>query len=657
LNIERLTLIFCGFALDDDYAVNYAYSSIGRFDTLDWAVGGNSHTATYAYVVNSDMISGYDVAAGANMFSTRKTYDPTRNLITMVSNAWNGVAISTFGYGNDAIGRRTSRIDDNSVTNAFGYNERSELTVADMGTNAFDYAYDAIGNRTSSEMSNLVSQIIKDYQSNPLNQYTNIANGVTNTPTYDADGNMLTHDGWTFTWNGENRLIAASNSTYQLTFAYDYLGRRFFKTSVSHALNTTNQAHFSYDGWNLISEESSETNLYIWGLDLSGGLQGAGGIGGLIASVSAGSVRFVSYDANGNVSDYTDDQGALRAHYEYDPFGNIAVAEGAEADDNPFRFSTKYFDSETGLSYYGYRYYLAELGRWPSRDPIGEAGGAGLFGFVANNAVQNIDPLGLKKIFALFVGDSITHMPMGGPFYGFKHKFLSKLTTDYPDDDVTAFGIGFPGAQIGDLTAISSSDALSDHAVFNKECDRLIVTYMIGINDVSPQSTYNIGAHAGDPDPETAALAGMASIAQGIYKGWHNGYLSIASTLNARASSDNLQSMFLYMNIASVTKGTGPRSIEENVHKGNFMVHKINERISRLQSTDASFTGNFQKRYVEVGAVSDVSYTHTGLGIPIEIDYKKYAVPGIVSDGLHYHDVGNDHIVGRLFGAIGSWLD
>lgn len=44
---------------------------------------------------------------------------------------------------------------------------------------------------------------------------------------------------------------------------------------------------------------------------------------------------------------------------DYDPFGNITVAEGPEADENPFRFSTKYIDTETGLSYYGYRYYSA----------------------------------------------------------------------------------------------------------------------------------------------------------------------------------------------------------------------------------------------------------------------------------------------------------
>jgi RHS repeat-associated protein len=64
--------------------------------------------------------------------------------------------------------------------------------------------------------------------------------------------------------------------------------------------------------------------------------------------------------------------GAVAAHYEYDPYGNTIAKSGALADVNPFRFSTKYFDSETSFYYYGHRYYSTGLGRWISRDPLGE---------------------------------------------------------------------------------------------------------------------------------------------------------------------------------------------------------------------------------------------------------------------------------------------
>ena len=70
-------------------------------------------------------------------------------------------------------------------------------------------------------------------------------------------------------------------------------------------------------------------------------------------------------------------------------------SSGPAADDNPFRWSTKYTDSESGLVYYGYRYYNAEMGRWISRDPVAEDGGLNFYAFCANHAVYGRDSLGL----------------------------------------------------------------------------------------------------------------------------------------------------------------------------------------------------------------------------------------------------------------------
>ena len=143
---------------------------------------------------------------------------------------------------------------------------------------------------------------------------------------------------------------------------------------------------------------------YLWGMDLSGTGQGAGGVGGLLAMVDVqetiAAVAF--YDANGNLTqlyDWINEE--VIAHYEYDPFGNIINQTGTYAEANTFRFSTKYLDGETGLYYYGFRYYDPETGRWPSRDPIEEQGGLNLYGFVNNNPVVSWDLLGLLKIPAL----------------------------------------------------------------------------------------------------------------------------------------------------------------------------------------------------------------------------------------------------------------
>jgi RHS repeat-associated protein len=134
-----------------------------------------------------------------------------------------------------------------------------------------------------------------------------------------------------------------------------------------------------------------------WGLDLSGSLQGAGGVGGLLADGDAlGGLWYPTYDGNGNVSEYLSKTAATTAHYEYDAFGNTVFASGAlSAPAFACRFSTKALDPETGWYYYGYRYYDAVRGRWINRDPIEEDGGVNLYGIVNNNTVNNWDRLGL----------------------------------------------------------------------------------------------------------------------------------------------------------------------------------------------------------------------------------------------------------------------
>lgn len=79
--------------------------------------------------------------------SASYAYEPNRNLKTQVLNQWGTNVVSQFDDVNDPIGRRTQRIDTLSVTNDFGYNARSELASALMGTNTYGYVYDPIGNR------------------------------------------------------------------------------------------------------------------------------------------------------------------------------------------------------------------------------------------------------------------------------------------------------------------------------------------------------------------------------------------------------------------------------------------------------------------------------------------------------------------------------
>ena len=136
-------------------------------------------------------------------------------------------------------------------------------------------------------------------------------------------------------------------------------------------------------------------------MDLSGTMQGAGGVGGLLSEsqlITSNPITFNSfsptYDGNGNISEYLASNGSVAAHFEYDPFGNTVV-NTEMAVQFTYRFSTKPLDAESGTYYYGYRYYDPSTGRWPSRDPIGEDGGMNLYAFVGNDGVYRCDFIGL----------------------------------------------------------------------------------------------------------------------------------------------------------------------------------------------------------------------------------------------------------------------
>jgi RHS repeat-associated protein len=219
--------------------------------------------------------------------------------------------------------------------------------------------------------------------------------------TYDLNGNLKNDGTWSYYWNVENRLVQMENAETRLVFEYDPQGRRVRKQVYAFDgmnWNLSDEKRFLYDGWNMIAELDGANvveRTFVWGLDLSGSMQSAGGVGGLLVmSVNGGSDYFYTYDANGNAVSYID-AGTLNVvtEYEYSPFGKMISGEDDVA--NPYVFSTKYRDSETDMLYYGFRYYDSVGGRWINRDPIGEVGGLNVYGFVFNSPINKFDYLGL----------------------------------------------------------------------------------------------------------------------------------------------------------------------------------------------------------------------------------------------------------------------
>ena len=303
-----------------------------------------------------------------------------------------------YAYAYDTLLRPISRNGD-----TFAYNVRGEVVSATVGGNGEAHSYDHIGNAVLAASGGATNA----YAANSLNQYTQVGRAapcpptpdgglgqaaMPVTPAYDADGNLTAFGPWAYAYDAANRLVSvSSNGVPLVTNFYDAQSRRVRKVTPEAT------ATCFYDGWNLVEERIAYTNgttstiHYYWGKDLSGKLQGAGGIGGLLYLTIDGTAYVPLYDNNGNVTRYLDANGGIAATYTYDAFGKAIAQSGPLADHFRHRFSTKCLDSETGLYYYGYRFYVPSLMRWLNRDPIGERGGENLYGFCDNNPVANCD--------------------------------------------------------------------------------------------------------------------------------------------------------------------------------------------------------------------------------------------------------------------------
>jgi len=379
----------------DAYGRLICFARIGGEESVfDYAPHGtisvvsNGNIAVEYAFTGDSLDTGYTLAVQGGADFSREVFrhDYLRSCIVAVSNHC-GNTTHGLQYSYDALQRPVSRNAD-----SFGYNERGEVVFSRRAAeNAEEaYSYDDIGNLLVSSL----NASTNTYTSNNRNQYTSIlrASASPRETSYDLDGNMTRHGEWTYAYDSGNRLISvSSNNTPVATFAYDAQGRRVKKVAADGT------HRYFYDGWLLVYEHvirpnntTNETE-YVWGKDVPGTRDGAAGIGGLLYLKRDGEIYVPWYDAYGNILGYCDAQGNLVAQYTYDAFGNIVGQTGAMADAFSFRFSTKYFDSDCSLYYYGYRYYKPQIMRWLTVDPLEESGGLNIYGFCKNNPIGNYD--------------------------------------------------------------------------------------------------------------------------------------------------------------------------------------------------------------------------------------------------------------------------
>jgi len=241
---------------------------------------------------------------------------------------------------------------------------------------------------------------------------------ATETFLHDLDGNLTSDSLWTNTWNGENRLIATESRTdvpsagrAKETWTHLPDGRWIERVVANWNGSAYTNAYTNRFMWDaqvllaILDHTNGLISSFIRGLDLSGSIQGAGGVGGVLAvNIATNGVHFAAFDGNGNMSALVSaTTGDVTASYEYSPFGETLRVNGVVAKANPIRFSTQFADDVTGRKKYLHR-ELTDTGRWLNRDPIEEIGGVNLYGFVHNSPIGRFDRKGLSFLWDTLLG-------------------------------------------------------------------------------------------------------------------------------------------------------------------------------------------------------------------------------------------------------------
>ncbi|HLF26430.1 MAG TPA: fibronectin type III domain-containing protein [Anaerolineae bacterium] len=286
----------------------------------------------------------------------------------------------TYAYGtlnnNDSVLAQTIRIGATTFNQTYSYDAVNRLSAAtEAGNWNQNYLYDQYGNRA-----------VTGYVPNPTltPQSLSAFNASTNrliASQYDAAGNQIRDAaGDMFAYDAENRLLNVNNG--EASYSYDGRGKRVKKVAGAATV-------FVYNAEGKLMAEYSDA-----------------------AQPGAGGISYVSIDALTSPRVVTDGNGAVKGRHDYLPFGEeLSAGVGARTsalgyglqDNLHQKFTQKERDDETGLDFFGARYYSSPQGRWTTPDPYLPSGQVDVpqswnrYTYVLNNPLALVDPLGLEN--------------------------------------------------------------------------------------------------------------------------------------------------------------------------------------------------------------------------------------------------------------------
>lgn len=348
---------------DSSVATN-AIDADGTLNSVVFVDGhGSASTTAVSAIVYGTHGKPTSVTYG-NGAVTTYTYDTTKLYRLSTLNTVKGsTTLENFVYTYDNLGNITNLADTSSlytnVSGAFTYDARSLLTAATSTSTNTALAYVKTWTyNTNGTLKTSTDCGTYTYAGNTSGNYANMhapTTACSKTLTYDKTGHLTGDGTWTHTWNGLGLLSQSAKTGVTVTYQYDENGNRVQQvSSVSGTTNSPND-YYTVDG------TSYERNIV------------AGSLGNIATSTYNGTSSSMithHHDHLGGTHVETDSTGAAVEYTLYTPFGATLLDTKTGSYENDHKYTNKELDTDTGLYYYGARYYNATMGVFIAQDSL-----------------------------------------------------------------------------------------------------------------------------------------------------------------------------------------------------------------------------------------------------------------------------------------------
>ncbi len=283
-----------------------------------------------------------------------------------------------------------------------------------------DWALDGVGNWQQVVSTESGPPVTATRQHSSFNEIIERSDGGATAILSDDNGNETDDGTFTFQWDYRNRLrtiTRKADTALIAVYSYDAANRRI-RNIVSNSGALDGSTDFYLHGWQEIEERDAAdalTQQYVYGVYIDEPLLLDRNLDGDNNTTGIGDQHlFYHQNTLYSVFAITDTAGSVVEGYQYDAYGRqtvfgpggdgvvdyaaaaIITVGGESAVGNPYLYTGRRLDGETGLEYYRNRFVNTDQGRFMSRDTLGYLSGPNLYEYTGSNPVNKLDPLGLK---------------------------------------------------------------------------------------------------------------------------------------------------------------------------------------------------------------------------------------------------------------------